>query len=261
MVSHTQTTSKAVSLQGLLAWLGSPTQIQLGRDQTIEWYLLMHPKVVFLKNLPLNSTVFDIGAGDGRLSDFRGWLGFPRNDLRLQGASLFRPELADRYDEFYVCDIEAHKPALKAQPTAVIAAQLIEHLQRPWELVDWLSHQMPQGSRLYLDWPSPLSLRLPSLVDLLAAGYDVSTVNFYDDASHIQTFSLEQVVSICDAKGFEYENGGVIRLPYLAEALRAQGLDANNTEDERRFFLTAAIWLYTGFVTYASFVKRSDIAL
>lgn len=240
----------------LLVWLESQCHCELRKEEILDNYLLMHPRVIFLKNLEYGTPLLDLGAGDGRLIDFRNWLGFTRKDLIVEGVSLEESEKASEYDAFHICNLDLEKPNLRIRPRAVIAAQIIEHLHDPAQLVAWIGALLEEGGRLYLDWPSPHTIGLPRLTDLKCCGYDVSTINFFDDASHIQTFSIDDIVAMCAKVGLRVESQGILRMPYLAQGLKREGLNQANSIDERVFLLTAAVWLHTGFASYASFVKH-----
>jgi hypothetical protein len=233
------------TLAELLAWLAEPVPDPLGADATLEHFLLMDARVRFLKTLPHGSVVLDLGAGEGQLRNFREWLGFPRRDLRFVGVSLEHGAHTRAYEEFFVGDVEAQKPRFGLTPNAVIAGQFIEHTREPRAIADWLAGLLAPGSLLHFDWPSPHAAKLPARAGILAAGYDVSTLNFFDDATHVRTFSIPEMAAILGAAGFAPREAGIPRLPYLSNQLKHHGIARRD-----QYLLTMALWLRTGFVSY-----------
>ena len=65
----------------IVEWFGRPRQPVLDGGDAIELYNRLHPRTAFLKMLPPNAVVADIGAGDGSLSVFRQWPAPARGDL------------------------------------------------------------------------------------------------------------------------------------------------------------------------------------
>jgi SAM-dependent methyltransferase len=229
----------------LLDWLKSPAEQPLSLDEAHTHFLLMHPRMVFLKNLPRDGVVFDIGAGEGQLRSFRDWLGFRRRDLRFVGASLDHGEKTRTYEEFFLGDIEATKPRFKLQPQFGIASQFIEHMRDPAGFLAWLHSVMPPGGMVFLDWPAPHTVRLPSCNMLAEHGYSAFTLNFFDDTTHTRAYSTSEMAGMLQDAGFRIRAGGLISQPYLAESLKHHGIAKKD-----KYILTMALWLKTRFVAH-----------
>ena len=65
-------------------------------------------------------------------------------------------------------------------------AHFIEHINDRPRFFRWLADQIPSGGRIYIEWPSFHSQYAPRLVDIRAQGYELMTINFFDDSTHVQ---------------------------------------------------------------------------
>lgn len=237
--------TEALSAADLYAWLATPVRQPLSETETIEAFHLLHPKVTFVKTLPTNSVLLDIGAGDGGLLNFREWLLYKRRDIQFCGLSLEACDRSADYEEFHTLDLEQEKPTLRLSPNAAVASQFIEHIEDKDGVIKWLASVLPSGSLIYFDWPSPHTVDLPSRASLLEKGYDVTTVNFFDDSTHRQPVNPAAFVELLKRNGFQIRSQGIMDFPYLAENLKHHGIKKRD-----HYMLSMAIWLKTGFVTY-----------
>ena len=84
--------TRPLTTEELLAWLAEAGAPLIDASTANEAYILHHPRTCFLKTLPKDAVICDVGAGAGMLPVFRRWPGLLREDLRFVGVSLFRPE-------------------------------------------------------------------------------------------------------------------------------------------------------------------------
>ena len=248
----TSESSLNIDLASLLKWLSEEVPNPLPENVAHDHYLLMHPRISYLKNLPLNSVVMDIGAGSGALRGFRQWLGFLRMDLKFIGLSLEHGEHTRDYEEFHLVNLDQEKPALTLQPTNVVAAQVIEHIEDPQQFLHWMYSVLPPGGSAFVDWPSWHTGELPRRDDLKAAGYEVTTINFFDDSTHQKLINTEELIQKARQAGFLVTNTGCVDMPYLAESLKHHGLKNNDS-----YLLSMAIWLKVNFISYIT-LKKPD---
>ena len=113
-----------------------------------------------------------------------------------------------------------------------------------------VAQRLSKGGRMYVEWPSPHSRLLPKLAEIQAHGYPISTLNFYDDAAHQSTYSIDWMLKHTQRLGFRCEQRGELSLPFLAEQLRDHGVRSKDS-----FLLSSALWLRTRYVSFASFEK------
>ena len=251
--SHLQALSsdKVMSADQLLSWLRQPVEPVLAESLVHESYLTMHPRLTFLKNLPRDSVLFDIGAGDGNLRMFREWIAFPRPDIAFVGASLSHGENTRAYDEFLIGDLEEMDLVFEGRrPTAAFMSHFIEHLKDPAAFLRKLAAVLPEGSNIYIEWPSPHSTLLPSRAVATAAGFDMSTLNFFDDSTHTRAYQISEICGYLRDGGFQPIASGMIAMPYLADQLKHHGIANRN-----KYYLTIGVWLKTMFASYVNAVR------
>lgn len=245
-----------MSMDNLLGWLSEAATPVLAEQEAIDAYIGMHPKTVFFKTLQPHAVVLDMGRADAGLVSLRRWLGFQRCDVRIVGAAFNRQPGADgeAFDAFIqamsIEELDQKMADLPLKINAVIASRIIECVDEPEKMIGSLTRLLPKGGRLYVEWPSPHTKLLPRLIDIQNCGYPVSTVNFYDDAEHKYTYSLDWLKKHCQNHGLRYEQGGELAMPFLADELRNLGVIAKST-----FLLSSAIWLKTRYLSFASFEK------
>ena len=242
---------KVMTAAQLVAWLREPVDPVFDEALVHESYLVMHPRLTFLKNLPKDTVLFDIGAGDGNLRMFREWIALPRPDIVFVGASLAHGENTRAYDEFLIGDLEEMDLVFEShRPTAAFMSHFIEHLKDPAGFLRKLAAVLPQGSDIYIEWPSPHSALLPSRSVALEAGFDMSTLNFYDDCTHTRAYAIDEICGYLVDGGFQPIASGMIAMPYLADQLKHHGIATRN-----QYYLTVAAWLKTMFASYVNAVR------
>jgi SAM-dependent methyltransferase len=223
----------------------------LSRDEIDAWLHLSSPRVRFVKTLPYGASVLDLGAGDGSLALFKGWLPPHRPDLRLYGVSLQDGIHTALYDGWENKNFERDEPFSGRSFDAVFCSHFVEHIEGgPGRLMPWIASRLVPQGRVYIETPSVFSKTGPRRATLRAAGYMVSTTNFYDDATHKDTVDLESLRNSFERSGFFVDESGYWRNPFL-EPILANSSDHANGE----FHATAAVWMATRFAQYAVGVK------
>ncbi len=212
-----------------------------------------HPRFRFLKTLARGARLLDVGAGGGGLHYIRAWGEPSREDIELYGVDLERGELADRYAAWEIVDLDSAKPDFEGVTfDAALANHVIEHVKRPDELLGWLASRMRPGGRLYLEWPNATSLDLPPRNALEAAGWSVVISNFFDDATHRELKTLEEVAAIADAAGFEVLERGVVDFGLLTDQL----IDAGRVRQDS-YLTLQGFWSLTRWAAYLIAERRA----
>jgi 2-polyprenyl-3-methyl-5-hydroxy-6-metoxy-1,4-benzoquinol methylase len=240
----------AIIAEDLLLWLRSEFSEPLPADIAHEHYLLMHPRISYLKNLPQNSVVLDVGAGSGALRGFREWLGFKRLDLKFIGISLDHGEHTETYEEFHICDLSQESPKFELKPSDAVLAQFIEHVQDPGIFLKKLADVLPVGGTAFVDWPAAHTINLPKCADIRSHGFNITTLNFFDDSTHLKAYTIEEMSDYAAAAGFEVTAAGYVDMPYLANSLKYHGI-----KNQDQYLLSMAVWLKTNFVCYLRLEK------
>jgi len=84
----------------------------------------------------------------------------------------------------------------------IICAHVIEHLHNGEVLIERLCPLLKKNGILYLEFPSERSKKFPSMP---------GTLNFYDDNTHVQTYSLKRLSSYIEKLGFQTIKKGTHR--------------------------------------------------
>jgi SAM-dependent methyltransferase len=235
-----------VDARQIREWFLAPRKSQLGRDRVMELYFTFHPRTAFLKNLPRGSSVVDIGAGDGSLSVFASWPEPKRTDLELHAYSIEKGKAFDQFKSYELSDWNASPPEFQGRKfDAVVCAHFIEHIADPLSFVDWAARKLNPGGRVYLEWPSPASLQLPSRAELEPLGVPLMISRFDDDCTHRALPDGDAISAACIARGFVIECRGIVRLPWLEDEMLA-----HYRTDADGFPRQAAFWSRTGWSQY-----------
>ena len=242
----TDTMSDAELDDYLMSWIDEGS-IQQNEDNQISIYQnSIIPRSIFLKNLPAGANVVDIGAGDGGLLTYKNWPAIVRSDIDMFAVSLDDNERFEMYTDRRIGNLETDDLTFEGiQFDGVICCHLIEHLSKLDIFFDYLTKTTIAGSRCYVEWPHPESLRMPRMRKFTAKNFPTLTTNFFDDPTHQHTWDINDVIRKFDEHGFSIESVGRIHFPYLSEALKEK---AKSQQD--RVAGTFAIWFKTGWSQY-----------
>ena len=211
-----------------------------------QMYNLILPRNIFFKSLKEGAEVLDVGAGDRALAIQKQWPLVGRPDIRLYALSLDIGEYFKLYDDYEIKNFETSKNVFGTRSfDAVICAHFIEHMHDPIGAIEFFSRRIRNGGRVYIEWPHPITKNLPSKRLLVERGIPVSTFNFYDDATHIDAWDAQLILSMFESNGFAMESGGRIYLPWIGEQMRRH---ARRENDETRMSLAA--WAAFGWAQY-----------
>jgi hypothetical protein len=239
-------------------------------DQIVDWYMakrtpalsqgdavtllnIAHPRTIFVKTLPLGATILDMGAGDGGLEVFRRWPPPPRGDLKMYAYSLAKGRSFEAYDGFELGNWDNRPPEFPGvRFTAIFCCHFIEHIADPIPFLNWAAEAIPATGRLYLEWPSPFSLLLPSKLELAGKGVHLTISNFGDDGTHKAVHDRSLVVSTLTKLGFMIEQQGIVSLPFLEDEIPAHA--ARGLVDA--YAIQSAYWSKTKWAQYVVAARR-----
>jgi SAM-dependent methyltransferase len=210
------------------------------------------PRSIFVKNLRRGVNLLDVGAGEGTLAVYRTWPLFPRSDIRMYALSLTKGERFDDYDAYELKNFrEIDDVFAGVDIQAFVCCHFIEHMTDPRRTIEFFRRRLGPGGRIYLEWPHPISKRMPSRTSFIGRGIQVSTVRFDDDATHIEAWSMTELSTILREKGFAIETAGRTYFPFLADELRNHG--CTQSDPVRT---TLAVWAFVGWAQYLVAVKQ-----
>lgn len=227
-----------------------PNLRNVGRDQLIEWYWRAHPRFHFFKSVAPNARVLDVGAGSGGLPFWRQYLAPDRSDVHLFGVDLVRPPTASLYDDFRAVDLNAGVPFPDEAFDAIIASHVLEHVAVPAATLAEIARSLRGGGFAYVEMPSPATKTLPTAAEYRAAGWPMMISNFHDDGTHRDTLDPEALVAMADAKGLRCLHAGYVSVPYLEQAMMAQGIAWKDAE-----ILLYGYWSATRWAQFAVFER------
>jgi hypothetical protein len=242
-------------IDGFVAWLRSiERRMDVSDDDLLEIAWQVHPRFHFFKSLPWRANPLDLGAGDGGLANWKGWLRPQRPDLNLYGVDLSVGAHKDLYAGWEAVNLDAEPPSFPGVPlNGAIAGHLIEYLAMPEALIEWLAGRSEIGSRMYFEWSSPVTLDLPTREQLLKFDIDVVTSNFLDDSGHKDAPDLATLDTWLTEFGLTVISNGAIDLGILGEEMFARGAD--------RYTRSMGYWSMTRSALYAIAVKSKATPL
>jgi hypothetical protein len=231
---------RSPSVQEILDDAQSKAPAKLRRD-TLD--ILLHessPRVRFIKSLPLGAKVLDLGAGEGSMAIFKEWIEPKRPDLSMYALGLVKGAHFDLYDGYELKDFDTAEGLFPGiQFDAVYTSNFVEHIEGGIDrLAPWAANRLESGGMLYIEGPSIGMELLPHTADLIAAGLNVSTMNFFDDLTHKRTETLERTREVIETAGFFVEQSGYWRNRFLeGEALRT------GYREGEMVLMTLSIWM------------------
>lgn len=169
--------------------------------------------------------MLDVGAGNHSATLARRW--FPRcHYTGLDRERDYHNDAADfaAMDAFIELDLTtlALDPIPSGAFDVILMAHVVEHLWNGDAVLAGLASKLKPGGMLYVEFPGPRSLRLPSMR---------GTLNFHDDETHVRMFTADEVTRVLQSHGLVVERAGTRRDPlgivllplHALKALRAHG--------------------------------------
>jgi len=198
---------------------------RLSKDQLLRYWWYFHPRFRFFKTLPSGSKLLDIGAGPGGISCWKEWNWPLRDDLTLYGIDLRESELAPKYFDFKICDLNAGPiPYEDCLFDAVLMSHVLEHLKDEAGILKEIGRVLKKTGRLYIEIPSEETLGYPGRAAFLKEGIKVSSINFFDDGTHLRTFPLPVLEILLEEKsGFRVLESGTIENKFIEDELFTYG--------------------------------------
>lgn len=152
--------------------------------------------IAFLRCLPLNSSVLDVGCGNKSPLYFKTqrpdiyYIGIDIGDYNQSTDSI---AYADKYIVTTPTSFAAEIGNLKGQLDAVVSSHNLEHCNQPDVVLEAMLKAVKAGGSIYLSFPCEESVYFPKRF---------GTLNFYDDPTHIIVPNWEKIISKITSEGF-----------------------------------------------------------
>ena len=151
--------------------------------------------------------LLDVGAGNHSASLAKRW--FPNSHYAgIDRERGYNNDAADfaAMDEFFELDLTQLEFDAIPDGTydALLLAHVIEHLANGDEVLRNLVPKLKPGGLVYVEFPGPRSLTLPSRK---------GTLNFHDDPTHVRLFTAAEVAGILRRRGLRILEAGTRRDP------------------------------------------------
>jgi len=204
------------------------------------------PRSIFFRSAAANAHLLDLGAGDGGLATLKVWPFVTRRDIRMHAVSLEEGAQFSLYEDFELADFEKTLPDFNGLLfDAIMCSHFIEHISDPLRALQFFATRLKPGGAVYLEWPHPVSKKMPSLTVLRDMGIDVMTTNFYDDLTHKEAWEMNDIASGLQSTGLQINACGRVWFDFLADELMTHGKATNNAVD-----MTYAVWYKFAWAQY-----------
>jgi SAM-dependent methyltransferase len=207
-------------------------------NSLLDQYWYYHPRFRFLKTLPRNAKLLDIGANTGGLAYWRKKASPDRGDIEMYAVDLKEGVNFRNYKDFQLCNIETSKLKYPDEYfDGIVMSHVIEHLKNPDFALSEISRTLKTQGRIYLECPTPETLTYANRSEFRKIGHDVSTMNFFDDPTHIKTYTLHNLAKLGVPHGLKILESGIIENKFLEPELLYSGARMKDTR-----LLTYGLW-------------------
>jgi SAM-dependent methyltransferase len=171
-------------------------------------------KTAFLKQLPQNPSLLDVGCGNNSLTSCKG----VRKDILYHGIDVADYNITEhekaQMDQYIISSPEGFSDSIRSLGTkfdAIISAHNIEHCNDPEAVLFAMGAVLKPGGMIFLSFPSEESIHFPSRK---------GTLNFFDDPTHQTVPNFNQIKSTLVQNGFIIQkaikrNPGRLYLPRI----------------------------------------------
>ena len=185
--------------------------------------------------------LLDVGAGNHSASLTKSF--FPA--CRYEGLDRDRTYNNDagdlvRMEAFHEIDLDRvdFAPLPDGAYDAIVMAHVLEHLQHGPRVLQGLVPKLAPGGLMYVEFPGPRSLKLPSMR---------GSLNFRDDPTHVRPYTAEEVAAILREAGLRILEAGPRRDLQLMMLTPLLALRAKLTQG---YVPGGVFWDLLGFAEY-----------
>lgn len=222
-------------IKGNLAFLDSfkPIDTSLyNRDELIRLYWQYHPRFTSMKvAAPLKGRLLDVGGGSGGMTFWKEYLYPFRNDLSMSIVDLQKGEFFDRYEKYAILNLDTDELPFEAGSfDCIMLSHLIEHVQDWKLLLQKINKVLRKNGVVYIETPSKHTVDLPSKTHYVNKGMLCTTINFFDDNTHVATTDLDEAGAYANTLNMITLEKGYVRSVYFEDMLISYGLKHKDQE-------------------------------
>jgi SAM-dependent methyltransferase len=224
------------------------------RDVLIEEYWRFHPRYLFFKSVRERARLADLGAGSGGLIGWKFWGEPERRDIFMYAIDIEKGEFFDKYVDYDVVELGRDECKFPdAVFDAAVVSHLIEHVADRPALAREIARIVRPGAKIYVEWPTKESGGIISRSALEPFGINCSTLNFFDDRTHLVLIDEAEARDTFEAAGFTPISSGKVINDYLYPELFRCGVAEEDQEAT-----TYALWLAFRFSRYLIMEKAEQ---
>jgi len=209
-----------------------PIKVKYKRDELIKLYWQYHQRFKSIKTFSaFNGSVLDIGGGHGGLVFWKEYLPPARTDLKMSIVDLQKGDFFNKYDKYAILNLDNETlPFENESFDFIMLSHLIEHVKDWKSLLDQCKRVLKKSGVIYIETPSKHTLHLPSSKYYIEKGFPCTTINFFDDGTHVAPTDLDEVGTYGNAHGIMTLEKGYCRSVYLEDFLLSYGYENNDME-------------------------------
>jgi SAM-dependent methyltransferase len=129
--------------------------------------------------------MLDAGTGDGGAMTLRDWPEPGRPDIKMFARAGDSSPGFSNHTGSEIGWWPAEPPQFGGKKfDAIFCCNFIEHIDEPLTFIARAIDTLAPNGRIFLEWPKPESISLPTTGDLASFGVSVTTCAYHDDRTH-----------------------------------------------------------------------------
>ena len=202
------------------------------RDELIKLHWQYHQRFKSFKIFSVTGgNILDVGGGSGGLFFWKDYLLPNRKDLKMSVVDMQKGEFFHKYEKHAILNLDTDElPFEKESFDCVILSHLIEHV-KDWKLLlQKINKVLKPNGVVYIETPSMHTVNLPSKKHYIEKGFPCTTINFFDDHTHIAPVDLDEIGAYVNPLNLMTLEKGYCRNVFLENLLLSYGHQKNDME-------------------------------
>jgi SAM-dependent methyltransferase len=201
------------------------------RDTLIEEYWRFHPRYAFVKGLPQNARLADLGAGEGGTIGWKSWGNPERDDIVMYAIDRIKGELFDLFSDYDIVDLEVDETKYPDSAfDGVLCSHVVDFVGDSVALAREAIRICRPGGRIYVEWPNADSDRILTKFALSPFGIPCGTLSIEDDPDQVASIERDVLKLTLESVGARTIAEGEVVNDYLADELVRCGVVESDQE-------------------------------